>query len=132
MKDKCISLLPDGLSHTLELPATAALSARQAAYLDMEIDETPCTAFIEYTERPVSLVVAGAGNDVQPLVEMAHLLGWLVTIVDGRQNYIDARRFPNAKAVLFSRAQDILPQLKTDDQTVFLLMSHNYNYDLGF
>ena len=78
------------------------------------------------------MVIAGAGNDIQPLVEIAAMLGWSVTVVDGRFNYALPERFPNAAKVLYSRPPDILSQIKTDSQTVFLLMSHNYNYDLGF
>jgi xanthine/CO dehydrogenase XdhC/CoxF family maturation factor len=34
--------------------------------------------------------------------------------------------------VLYCKYTDILSQIKTDSQTIFLLMTHNYNYDLGF
>jgi xanthine/CO dehydrogenase XdhC/CoxF family maturation factor len=98
----------------------------------VDIEQTTCTAFIEWIERPVSLVIAGAGNDVQPLVEIAAMLGWSVTVVDGRFHYALPERFPGASKVLYSRPADILSQIKTDSQTVYLLMSHNYNYDLGF
>ena len=77
-------------------------------------------------------MIAGAGNDVQPLVEIAGMLGWSVTVVDGRFYYALPERFPGASKVLYSRPADILSQIKTDSQTVFLLMSHNYNYDLIF
>ena len=33
---------------------------------------------------------------------------------------------------MYSKPADILSRIKTDCGTVFLLMSHNYNYDLGF
>ena len=62
-----------------------------------------CTAFIEYIERPVSVVIAGAGNDIQPLVEIAAMLGWSVTVVDGRFHYALPERFPGAAKVLYSR-----------------------------
>jgi xanthine/CO dehydrogenase XdhC/CoxF family maturation factor len=52
--------------------------------------------------------------------------------VDGRFHYAQPARFPLAAKVLFSRPADILSQVKMDANTVYLLMSHNYNYDLGF
>jgi len=52
--------------------------------------------------------------------------------VDGRFHYALPERFPGAAKVLYSRPADILSQIKTDSRTVFLLMSHNYNYDLAF
>lgn len=116
------------LSH----PVKIAHEERQSAFLDIEAEHATCTAFIEYIDRPVSVVIAGAGNDVQPLVEIAAMLGWSVTVVDGRFHYAVPERFPAASKVLYSRSSDILTQIKTDSRTVFLLMSHNYNYDLGF
>ena len=65
--------------------------------MDVDIEQTTCTAFIEWIERPVSLVVAGAGNDIQPLVEIAAMLGWSVTVVDGRFHYALPERFPGAQ-----------------------------------
>ncbi len=109
-----------------------AYAEKQSSFLNVEIDQTTCIAFIEYFDRPISVVIAGAGNDIHPLVEMAAMLGWLVTVVDGRSHYALPERFPDASKVLYSKPADILSKIKTDGGTVFLLMSHNYNYDLGF
>jgi xanthine/CO dehydrogenase XdhC/CoxF family maturation factor len=89
------------------------------------------TAFIELVQPVVSLVVAGAGNDAMPLVQIARILGWEVTVVDGRPRYASAERFPSANRVLVAKPEQVLPQIQTDAQTVFVLMTHNYRYDLG-
>jgi xanthine dehydrogenase accessory factor len=89
------------------------------------------TAFIECIQPPVSLVVIGAGNDTMPLVEMAGIIGWETIVVDGRVNYAKQERFAGACRVLVSRPENVLEQLAIDDQTVFVLMTHNYNYDLA-
>ncbi|MEP6751094.1 MAG: XdhC/CoxI family protein, partial [Bacteroidota bacterium] len=83
------------------------------------------TAFIEFIKPPVSLVIIGAGNDVIPLVEMADIIGWETTVVDGRPNYAKADRFLSACQVLVSKPEDALEQLIIDEQTVFVLMTHN-------
>jgi xanthine dehydrogenase accessory factor len=132
LKNNIYSSLTETVQHVLTEPVNDAYAEKKSAFLDVDIEQTTCTAFIEWIERPVSLVVAGAGNDVQPLVEIAAMLGWSVTVVDGRFHYALPARFPGASKVLYSRPADILSQLKTDSQTVFLLMSHNYNYDLAF
>ena len=132
LKKNIDSALPDDGKNLFTEAVEAAYADKQSAFMDLEIDQTSCTAFIEYIPRRVSLVIAGAGNDVQPVVEMAAILGWSVTVVDGRMNYALSTRFPNAEKVLYSKHADILSKIKTDDQTVFLLMTHNYNYDLGF
>ena len=89
------------------------------------------TAFIELIKPPVSLVIVGAGNDVMPLAEMAGILGWDTTIVDGRSTHARAERFGNACQVLVSRPENVLSQVAIDKQTIFLLMTHNYNYDMA-
>lgn len=89
------------------------------------------TAFIEMINLPVSLIIIGAGNDVIPVVDMASILGWEATVVDGRPGYAKKERFVNACQVMVSKPEIILQQLTIDEQTVFLLMTHNYNYDLA-
>jgi xanthine/CO dehydrogenase XdhC/CoxF family maturation factor len=132
LKNNMHSSLTKPAQHILAEPINKVYDEKKSTFLDVDIEQTTCTAFIEWIERPVSLVIAGAGNDVQPLVEIAAMLGWSVTVVDGRFHYALPERFPGASKVLYSRPADILPQIKTDSQTVYLLMSHNYNYDLGF
>lgn len=87
-------------------------------------------AFLEFVRPPISLIIAGAGNDAQPLAEIAWMLGWEVTIADGRPAHATVQRFPHAKTVLVTKPQQLLPQINIDDQTAFVLMTHNYNYDI--
>ncbi len=88
-------------------------------------------ALVELISPPIALMIAGAGNDAQPLAQIANLLGWQVTIADGRQTHATAQRFNNASKILVSRPAQLLPQLQIDEKTAFVLMTHNYNYDLG-
>ena len=87
------------------------------------------TAFIEVIKPPVSVIIVGAGNDVIPLVDMADILGWETTVIDGRANYAKKERFASACQVLVSKPEQVLDQIEIDERTVFLLMTHNYNYD---
>jgi len=87
------------------------------------------TCFIELLQPAVSLIVFGAGNDAIPLVQIAAVLGWQVTLVDGRPNYAVAARFPEANKMVVSKPQQALSQIDLDDRTAVILMTHNYNYD---
>jgi len=89
------------------------------------------TGFVEVLKPAVSLVVIGAGNDAIPLVQLAAVLGWQTTVVDGRANYATAARFPLATQVLVAKAEQVLSHVLPDKSTVFVLMTHNYNYDLA-
>ena len=132
LKNQIYSNLSEPVQGLLTKQIKMAIDEKQSSFIDLETEQGNCHAFIEYIEPPVSVVIAGAGNDIQALVEIAAMLGWSVTVVDGRFHYALPERFPGAAKVLYSRAADILPQIKTDSRTVFLLMSHNYNYDLAF
>lgn len=88
------------------------------------------TGFIEYLKPPVHLLVFGAGNDAIPLAQFAHILGWEVSVTDGRANYVTTNRFPFAK-VLVSSPEQCLSGLVIDRWTVAVLMTHNYNYDIA-
>ena len=77
------------------------------------------------------LVIVGAGNDVQPLAEMAALLGWNLTVADGRPAYATRQRFPKADKVCMIKAAEILTVVDADEHTAVVLMTHNYNYDMA-
>jgi len=87
-------------------------------------------AFIEFIPPPLSLIVAGAGNDAQPLVNIASILGWEIIVVDGRPTHANILRFPNAQQIIMQKAENVLPHLYIDNRTACVLMTHNYNYDL--
>lgn len=88
------------------------------------------TAFIELIQPAVSLIVVGAGNDSLPIVEMAKVLGWQITVIDGRATHANKQRFPKADKVIIAKPAEVIQQLVIDERTVFVLMTHNYNYDL--
>jgi xanthine/CO dehydrogenase XdhC/CoxF family maturation factor len=88
-------------------------------------------AFFEFIPPNIHLVIAGAGNDVQPLVEMAYVLGWKITVLDGRPSHATAARFPKADRVLVLKPDAVFDHVEVDGRTVFVMMTHNYNYDLA-
>ncbi|RYG41021.1 MAG: XdhC/CoxI family protein, partial [Chitinophagaceae bacterium] len=87
-------------------------------------------ALIEFISPPIALIIAGAGNDAQPLADIAYMLGWAVTVVDGRQTHATQQRFANAQKVLIAKPAQLIPQVEIDGQTAIVLMTHNYNYDM--
>jgi xanthine/CO dehydrogenase XdhC/CoxF family maturation factor len=133
----CLLLKEDGnvIEHTpvlkdiLLADASEALSTQTSSFRNYISNDHDLTAFIEVIKPPVSVIVIGAGNDVMPLVSMADILGWETTVIDGRANYAKKERFASACQVLVSKPEKALEQITVDEHTVFLLMTHNYNYD---
>ncbi|MFI5162966.1 MAG: XdhC family protein [Sphingobacteriales bacterium] len=90
------------------------------------------TAFVECVKPLISLVIIGAGNDAIPVMKIAAVLGWKVTVVDGRPNYASAERFPAADKLIIAKPEQVLDNLELNEWTAFVLMTHNYNYEIAF
>lgn len=89
------------------------------------------TGFVEYVQPVISLVVIGAGNDAIPLTKIAAVLGWNITVIDGRNNYALPERFPSAAKVITARPEQVLNHIELNEWTAFVLMTHNYVYELN-
>lgn len=89
------------------------------------------TLLFQFISPSIQLIIVGAGNDAQPLVEMGFLLGWNIIVVDGRPAYATQQRFPKANKISLAKADDILSSVDIDEQTAVILMTHNYKYDLA-
>ena len=124
------SNIPEALAALAEKDIAEVFDNETSLFTTYTDTDQQTDAFIEFVRPPVSLVIAGAGNDAQPLAEIAGLLGWQVTIVDGRPTHATQTRFPNAGRVLVAKPKDVLSLVALDEQTAFVLMTHNYNYDL--
>jgi xanthine dehydrogenase accessory factor len=123
--------LPGDWQELVMTDVREASEARASGFKEYGHGNKTYKGFVEFLPPPPALVIAGAGNDVLPLVDMTAMLGWHTTVVDGRPHHATAQRFGKADRVLVSRPENVLNQLTTDAQTLFLLMTHNYNYDLS-
>jgi xanthine dehydrogenase accessory factor len=119
------------LEQTILEDVKQSMSLQLSAFKNYKGMHFSVTAFIEFLQPPVSLVVIGAGNDAIPMMQMADILGWDVRIVDGRSSHARPERFASACQVLVSKPEKVLEQLTIDDHTVVVAMTHNYNYDLA-
>jgi len=124
-----IERIPEEISGQLKNDAFDVLKLKLSRFENYSIENEDFDAFLEFIPPPVQLVIAGAGNDAQPLAEMANILGWEIIVVDGRQTHCNVQRFPNAKRILVAKPDFVLPEINIDEQTAFVLMTHNYNYD---
>jgi xanthine dehydrogenase accessory factor len=123
-----IGKLTDVLESEILADAQQVLAEELSQLKTYSYENELIDGFIEFVRPPIALVIAGAGNDAQPLALIAHLLGWHVTVVDGRPTHATLQRFPNSN-VLISKPTQLLSQLNIDEQTAVVLMTHNYNYD---
>lgn len=115
----------------LQEESDLAKEKKESTFRTFQFENQKLTGFVEYLKIPPLLVIAGAGNDTIPLMEMASVLGWEITVVDGRAGHATRQRFPKAKNVFVTKSSGVLDLISVDSQTFFVLMTHNYNYDLA-
>ena len=112
--------------------AAAAAFAKQLSFsTSFKEEEYEFTSLVEIIKPSTSLVIIGAGNDAFPLTAVAAIQAWDITVIDGRRNYATQQRFPQVQRVIVSKPETALDHITIDQQTVFILMTHNYNYDLA-
>ncbi len=84
---------------------------------------------VQRLQPQIRLLVCGAGNDVMPLVTMAKLQDWHVTVIDSRPQYATRQRFPQADAALYVALNDSETLLKLSQNAAVALMSHSLSQD---
>ncbi|HLI76413.1 MAG TPA: XdhC family protein [Acidobacteriaceae bacterium] len=80
----------------------------------------------EILSPPQRVFIFGAGDDAQPMVRMAALLGWTVHVLDSRVQWAKAERFPEARSV---QATSHLHHLSPNADDAVILMTHSYEKD---
>ncbi|RZJ64258.1 MAG: XdhC/CoxI family protein [Flavobacterium sp.] len=128
-ESNCIS--SNDIGQNLIAEAQSAIKTKSTKIITNNNSTNNSEALIEFIPPPTSLIVAGAGNDVQPLAKAASLLGWETTIADGRSSHAKQNRFPEAKSVLVAKPLELIEKITIDSNTYFALMTHNYKYDLA-
>jgi xanthine/CO dehydrogenase XdhC/CoxF family maturation factor len=114
---------------TLMQDIKETLTVKKSSFKSYQYNDNTFNTFLSFISPPISLVIVGAGNDAIPLQSIAETLGWEVTIVDGRHTYAKIERFSSACQIIVSKPEKVLQQIPIDEKTVFVLMTHNYNYD---
>jgi xanthine dehydrogenase accessory factor len=104
------------------------VEARASVLLRGPVENTDSGVFVERITAPQRLFVLGAGDDAKPVVSMAALLGWSVSVMDGRAQMARTDRFPEAeRVVVVSATSPEVLAIRPKDAVV--LMTHSYEQD---
>ncbi|HYF94003.1 MAG TPA: XdhC family protein [Symbiobacteriaceae bacterium] len=86
---------------------------------------------VEYLLQPVLtpplLLVAGAGDDARPVVELAKLAGFRVAVSDHRPAWLTPERFPGADHLILD---DGAPELALSNDSYAVIITHHFERDL--
>lgn len=117
------------IADIVEKLAEYELSESNTEYVTIKTDEATTEWLVQRLQPQVRLLVCGAGNDVMPLVTMAKLQDWHVTVIDSRAQYATRMRFPQADAVMSLSLEDSDTLLKLSNNAAVALMSHSLTQD---
>ena len=76
-----------------------------------------------------ALVIFGGGVDAQPLVKIAHTLGWFICLVDSRTAYARSCYFKEANQVINQDYDDVNQSLLLPKADAVVIMHHNVLLD---
>ncbi|MBI4194077.1 MAG: XdhC family protein [Betaproteobacteria bacterium] len=110
--------------------AAQAQRSGSSALHTVEMTSGRAEVFVEFIRPALPVVVFGAGHDAMPFVRLARELGWHVTVVDHRPAYATAERFPLADEVILSSPDEMPARVSLGNDTLALVMTHNYLRDL--
>lgn len=109
---------------------TSVKHQKHSSFVQFEESEIKHNIFFQHLPLAPQLVIIGAGHDAIELANMAELLGWDIVITDGRTSHAKQDRFTSC-TVIVSRPEHVLEEIELTDQTAFVLLSHNYQYDIS-
>lgn len=97
----------------------------------VESDDGATTLYAESHRAPARLFVVGAGHIAVPLARLGALLGFPVVVLDDREGFATADRFPDAARVERLDFDDPFANVTpaAADFVVLVTRAHKYDYD---
>ncbi|QQU06520.1 XdhC family protein [Moraxella osloensis] len=90
------------------------------------------SVFVETLQPPLQLLIFGAGQDCLPLMTMANLQGWQVTVIDSRLDAIARCRgqaHANFVQIALDEAESVQTFFESPQPTAVVIMTHSLSQD---
>jgi xanthine dehydrogenase accessory factor len=109
----------------------ALLRAEKSKLVSLNVPEAggKLEVFFDVMPAPPKLIVVGAGHIAVPLVRMAKVLDFFVTVVDDRLLYANRERFPDADEVLVGDMAQMLKEMAITPSCYIVLITRGHAYD---
>lgn len=89
----------------------------------------PTLVFYDVYPSPDRLLIFGGVHAAVPLVELAKVLGFRVTVVDARGQWANRERFPKADEIVVGYADEFLATARMDLSTYVVVLTHDPKLD---
>ncbi len=123
-----------GEPHVIEAivqESAARLRAEKSQLVALEVPQAGgrLEVFFEVMPAPPRLIVVGAGHIAVPLVKIAKVLDFHVTVIDDRLLYANRERFPDADQVLVGDMAQMLREMTITPSCYIVLITRGHAYD---
>ncbi len=86
--------------------------------------------FVDVYPASPKMIVIGAVHVAIPLVKMAKILGFDVTLIDARRKLANEERFPDADRIIIAFPDEGLEQVQVVDSSTYIVMlTHDAKFD---
>ena len=103
------------------------------AFVAPESQNTAAANLVSLPYAPApALLILGAGPDARPVAELAHFLGWRLSIYDHRPALLSAARFPAGARLMGGAAESLLAHFNPMDFDATVVMSHHLATDRSY
>ena len=85
--------------------------------------------FVELFRENPRMVICGGGHVSQPVCKVAKMLGFYITVVDDREEFVTSERFPDADERIcldFQKLSEVLPAY---DNTYYVIVTRGHSFD---
>jgi xanthine dehydrogenase accessory factor len=120
-----------GVTQAIIQESAARLRAEKSQLVSLEVPAAggKLEVFFEVMPAPPKLIVVGAGHIAVPLVEIAKVLDFFVTVIDDRLLYANRERFPDADEVVVGDMAQTLKEMTITPSCYIVLITRGHAYD---
>ncbi len=119
---EAISALKDGKGRFLSYQ----LNKEEASLEDWMICGGNIKLFIDVITPQEEIVIFGAGHIAITLSEIAKMTGFKVTVIDEREEFANANRFPHADQIIVSEPARALKEIKNIDFSYIVVVTRGH------
>jgi len=88
------------------------------------------TVVVEPARKPKSLLLFGAGHVARPTAQMASLVGFRVEVMDDRDEFADAGRFPDADVIrVLPDFNRVVSDVAVDGDSFVVIVTRGHEHD---
>lgn len=93
----------------------------------LEADGT--SVFVEVYEKEPRLILCGGGHVSQPVAQIAKLLGFRVTVMDDRAEFVTPERFPDADELVVGSFDEIDEKIPVYENAYYVVVTRGHQGD---